>query len=74
MAKMQEEMELLKKALEEAKSSSGPKTPAPKKTFGISRPSTVSKPANQTSATIVTDTTASTSTPNRSVKTPMTAR
>jgi hypothetical protein len=42
MAKMQEEMDTLKKNLQEAVKNQAPvpKTPAPKKTFGISRPST----------------------------------
>lgn len=46
MAKMQEEMDTLKKDLEEAVKNqvSDPKTPAPKKTFGISRPSTALPP------------------------------
>lgn len=53
MTKMNEEMEKLKKDLEEAKKvqADGPKTPAPKKTFGISRPSAVTATPKRTPMT-----------------------
>ena len=50
---MNEEMEKLKKDLEDAKKSQaeGPKTPAPKKTFGMSRPSAATATPNRTPMT-----------------------
>lgn len=63
-AKLEEEMNKLKKDLEEAQktqAAAAPKTPAPKKTFGISRPSTAMNNGP-------------TSTPKRTPQPPMSAR
>ena len=77
MATMQQEMDKLKKDLQEAvkNQATAPKTPNPKKVFGISRPSTALAPKNgadKNGSTLQTPRTNLKTTPK--LKTPTTSR